>query len=55
MKDVSREVFDEAQDKDLITSISLYWLHFLAFFEYTTEERINFQAILFEDSKPYNN
>ena len=54
MKDVSREVFDDAQDKDLITSISLYWLHFLAFFEYTTEERIHFQAILFEDSKPFN-
>ena len=55
MKAVSREVFNEEQDnKKLINSISLYWLHFLAFFEYTTEQRTQFQAILFEDSKLSN-
>ena len=50
MKAVSREVFNEAHDRNLIYSISLYWLHFLAFFEYTKEQRIQFQAIVFEDS-----
>lgn len=52
MKAAVNEEFDNEQD--IQKTLSLYWLHFLAFFPYEEDERATFRKILFETLGVYN-